>query len=408
MAKKRVFLKGGTLIDGNGGEALAQSGILIEGNRIAKVGKVDSMSIPPDTQTVDVTGKTVMPGLIDAHVHLSGSRVSDPLARTFESEVVQMGRLLNDLPKLINAGFTSVRDIGSSLGVHVKRLMEEGEYKGPRIRTSYHTLSQTGGHGDKHMLPPEYSAGVCDGVPECMKAARNVFREGADFIKINSTGGVLSEKDDPKSSQFTIEEIEAIVYEAEAVGSFVASHAQGAQGIKTALKAGVRTIEHGIYIDDEGIDLMLKKSAILVPTLAIVQRIVDEGDKYGVPEYGLTKARRVYEDHKQNMKKAYEAGVTIALGSDYSSNNLTSLGENTLELRLLVDIVGMTPMEAIVAGTKNAAQALGMGDVIGTIEEGKLADILVVDGNPLDYISILLDKERIEKVFVDGEILKDN
>lgn len=264
MTDKPIFLKGGTLIDGNGGDVVKNSGVLIKEGEIIEVGEVETMTIPPNVVIQDVSGKVIMPGLIDSHVHLSGSRESG-VSQTFEPEPVQMGRVLNDLPKLINAGFTSVRDVGSSYGVHLKTLMGEGEYKGPRIRTANSLLSQTGGHGDKHMLPPEFSEGVCDGVADCRKAARNQFRQGADLIKIASTGEALSEKDDPRSSQFTMDEIKAIVVEANAVGTFVAAHAEGAYGMNNAIKAGVETIEHDIYINDEGIEMMLKKSLILPP-----------------------------------------------------------------------------------------------------------------------------------------------
>lgn len=405
MAEKNIFLKGGTLIDGNGGDVVKNSGVLIRGEKIEKVGNAD-MAVPSDTDIQDVSGKIIMPGLIDAHVHLSGNRSSDPIFPTFEPEPVQMGRILNDLPKLIDAGFTGVRDLGSAYGVHLKTLMEEGEYKGPRIKTANSLLSQTGGHGDKHMLPPEFSEGVCDGVADCRKTARNQFRQGADLIKIASTGGVLSEKDDPKASQFSMDEIKAIVEVADATESFVAAHAEGTYGINNAIKGGARTIEHGIYIDNEGIEMMLKKSLILVPTLSIVKRIVEEGEEFGIPEYSMEKARRVHEDHGKNIKRAYEAGITIALGTDFSSSRLTPLGENAQELDLLVNDVGMSPMEAIVAATKHSAQAKGTLDTVGTIEKEKMADILVVEGNPLEYINILLEPKYIEKVFVGGELLK--
>lgn len=407
---RNVFLKGGKLIDGNGG-IVENSGVLIQDDKIVMVGKANSIEYPSDTEVVDVQGQTVMPGLIDAHVHLVGVKNLNLAASAFEPKEVQMGRALNDLKKLTDCGFTSVRDVGSPIAVHIKQLIKEGEYKGPNIRTSNKVLSQTGGHGDFHMLPIQLVNGnigrLCDGVDEVRKAAREQFREGADFIKICSSGGVLSEKDDPRSPQFTIDEISAIVYEAEAVGSYVASHAQSTLGIKNALKAGVKTIEHGILIDDEGIEMMLKYDAILVPTLSIVKRIVEVGHQYGVPEFGLRKAKHYYDLHIENMKKAFQAGVKIALGTDFCGCDPVEHGENGLELELLVNDIGFSPMEAIIAGTKVAAESMALGDLVGTITVGKQADILVVDGDPLKNISVLTNTDNIKKVYVAGKLHKD-
>ncbi|HSU79208.1 MAG TPA: amidohydrolase family protein [Candidatus Angelobacter sp.] len=407
-AEKGYFLKGGLLISGTGGEPQENAGVLIEGDKIVAAGPADAISVPEGVEVVDVAGKVIMPGLIDAHVHIVGTRDLNLMMAAFEPTEVQLGRALKDLPKLIEAGFTAVRDVGSPVALHIRNLIKEGVYNGPRIKTSYKILGQTGGHGDLHMLPKEFNTNrVCDGVDDCRKAAREQFRAGADFIKICSSGGVLSEKDDPRSPQLTVEEIAAIVYEAEAVGSFVASHAQSTQGIINALKAGVKTIEHGILIDEEGIALMLDNEAILVPTLAIVKRIVDFGDQYGVPEFGLRKARAFYDIHIENMKKAYSAGVKIAAGTDFAGCDPVDHGGNAYELELLVTDVGLTPMEAIVAGTKHAAETMGMGDQIGTIERGKYADLIVVDGNPLQDIKVLTETTNIIQVYVGGQRYKD-
>ncbi|WP_411342769.1 amidohydrolase family protein [Paenibacillus sp. WLX1005] len=402
-----TFFRGAVLIDGLGGEPIHNSGVLVQDDRIVAAGVAADMTIPEGTQTVDVTGKIIMPGLIDAHVHVIGSKSLNMAQVALEPQAMQMGRALLDLPRLINAGFTTVRDVGSHVAVHIRDLIREGAYEGPRIKTSRHMLSQTAGHGDMHMLPSSFNLfTVCDGVPECIKAVRTQFREGADFIKICSTGGVLSEKDDPRWSQFNMDELKAIVYEAEAVQSYVASHAQGTQGIKNALLAGVKTIEHGIYIDEDGIELMLDRKAILVPTLAIVHRIIKEGHLYGVPEFGLRKARAVYREHIEHMIMAHQAGVTIAAGTDFASCAPVEHGGNALELQLLVEDVGFTPMEAIVAATANAAKALHMEDEIGTIQPGKLADLIVLDVNPLDDITLFQQTEHIQQVYIGGKRLK--
>ncbi|WP_408006988.1 amidohydrolase family protein [Pseudalkalibacillus sp. A8] len=404
----QVLLKGGLLIDGNGGGVIENAGVLNHGERITAVGPVDLIPVPENVEIVDVEGKVIMPGLVDAHVHLIGVKNLNLMLAVLEPTEIQMGRALKDLPKLIDAGVTAIRDVGSPVALHIRNLIKDGVYEGPRVKTSYKILGQTGGHGDIHMLPPEFNMNrTCDGVDDCRKAAREQFRAGADFIKICSSGGVLSEKDDPRSPQLTVEEISAIVYEAEAVGSYVASHAQSTQGIINALKAGVKTIEHGILIDEEGIELMLENEAYLVPTLAIVKRIVDVGDQYGVPEFGLRKARTYYDLHIQNMKKAYAAGVKIAAGTDFAGCDPVAHGGNALELELLVNDVGVTPMEAIVSGTKTSAEAIGLGDEIGTIEKGKLADLIIVDGNPAEDISVLLDTNNIKQVYVGGKRYKN-
>lgn len=278
-----VFFKGGTLIDGNGG-VMEDSGVLIHDDEIAQIGKASEANLPPDTLVQEIGGKVIMPGLIDAHVHLVGVRTPNPISASFTPPELLVGRALNDTKKLIEAGFTSVRDVGSHVALHVRNLIAEGEYEGPRIKASYKLLSQTGGHGDLHMLPPEFNSYgyICDGVAECRKAARTMFREGADFIKVCASGGVLSERDDPRSPQFTLEELEAIVYEAGAVGSYVAA--------------------------------MLDRDVILVPTMTITSLLVAHGSRMGLPESTLRKAQLLKQVHTQNLQKAYRAGVKIATG----------------------------------------------------------------------------------------------
>ena len=294
----------------------------------------------------------------------------------------------------------------------MKRVVEEGEIKGPRILAAGKLLSQTGGHGDFHSLPLDWAkegdfTKLCDGVSECIKAVREQFREGADFIKICTTGGVMSQGDLPTSSQFNLDEIKAMVEEAKSVGSYVAAHAEGTQGIKNALIAGVRTIEHGDLIDDEGIDMIAEKGAFLIPTLSIKEQISSKGEKYGVPEWGIKKLKMLQELHGDYIKKAKAKGVKIAVGTDFSSKPLFPLGENAMELELLVKQEGFTPLEAIVAATKTSAEAIMMDDKIGTIEVGKLADVIVVEGNPVEDITVLRKAENIKVVIKNGKIEKN-
>jgi len=409
---KQIILRNLKLIDGTGKEPISDGVVVINGNKIEQIGSKKKIKIPEDAEVLDVGEGTILPGLIDAHMHFMGVSSLNNLMFPIEPEPLKTVRAAASCAKLINAGFTSVRDMGGIIGVYLKRAIAEGVIQGPRISSALRILSQTGGHGDIHMLPIDFvkSRGfgrICDGADECRKAAREQFREGADFIKICSTGGAMSEKGAPGFPQFTIDEISAIVEEARRVKSYVASHAQGAEGINNALKAGVKTIEHGYYLDNEGMELMLKNDAILVPTLVVGDRICTKGDEHGVPEYALRKARESREVQIETIQRARKAGIKIALGTDFNNVPLLPFGENALELELFVKLVGFSAMEAIVAGTKISAEALQMGDKIGTLEKGKFADLIVVNGDPIVDISCLRNPDNITLVIKDGIIEKN-
>jgi imidazolonepropionase-like amidohydrolase len=412
MSEKYLVLKG-KIIDGTGKDPVSDSVIVINGNKIEEIGLSSNVKVPGDAKIVEVgEDSTIMPGLIDAHLHLMGSTGLNSVFWTLESEIVKAMRVTTGLKPLIEAGFTTVRDAGG-LGLYLNRVIKEGLLRPtPRIFSANKVLSQTAGHGDVHTLPldfvEKYGFGrICDGADDCRKAAREQFREGADFIKICSTGGVLSERDKSEWSQFTMEELGAIVEEARRVDSYVASHAQGAEGINNALKAGVKTIEHGIYMDEEGFDLMLEKDAVVVPTFSIVERLVTKGKEHNVPEYGIVKSNIAHQAHLETIRKAKKAGVKIALGTDFVNVPLLPFGENSLELEIFVNKIGFSPMEAIVAGTKIGGEALQMGDKIGTLEKGKLADLIVVKGDPSEDISCLRNVNNILTVIKDGVIEKD-
>lgn len=417
---KYLALINGYIIDGTGKPALERGGVIIKDNMIVEVESMDKLKVPSNAEIIDVKGKAIMPGLIDAHVHLTGLRTGDfirePLLTPFATLVA---RAIRDLEALINSGFTTVGDAGSIIALQLKRAEKEGTIISPRIVAAGHTLSQTFGHGDQHFLPVEYvdvrttkmptvfSSLICDGVDECRKAARYALRAGADFIKIMATGGVMSEKDRPEYTQFTFEEIKAIVEEARHAHRFVHAHAQGAEGIINALKADVKVIVHGIFIDEVGIELAKKKNAIVVPTLSIVEQILTYGKELGIPEWGLRKSKEVHEIHVKNIRKAYEAGVKIATGTDFIGGiKAFRHGDNSLELQLLVEKIGMTPMDVIIAATRNAAEAVGLERKIGTLEKNKIADIIIVNGNPLVDIKVLRKPENIVLVIKEGKIIK--
>ena len=408
MGVKGYLIRCGRLIDGTGAEPKEDAAILILGDKIVEVCDWGEASKPEGVEVIDASDKTVMPGLIDAHVHFSGGRSHRFGEYILVPEGVRLLRAAKDAEEALKAGFTTMRCCGSKNALYLKRAIKEGTIRGPRIVAAGYVLSQTFGHGDMHYFPLEYAKmlnpTICDGRDECRKAARLTLREGADFIKVCTTGGVMSERDRPEFTQFSMEELEVMVEEARHVGTFCAAHAEGTEGIKNAVKAGFKTIEHGIYLDDEAIDLMKRKDVILVPTFSIEKQIVDHGAEHGMVEWGVKKAKETLKHHIESIRRAYEAGVKIAMGTDFGTAPLFKMGTNAMELRLLIECCGMTPMEALVAATKTAAEACGLGDKTGTIEAGKLADIIIVDGDPLKNIDILRDVNRIKVVMKEGKL----
>ena len=403
-----IVLTGGRLIDGTGNEPLARATIIIDGGRIVHAGPADQVEVPATAEMIDIAGKTVLPGLIDAHVHLFGITSLNQMTWVIDEPYVRTIRAGMDAWRCVNAGFTTVRDAGGMLAIYVKRAIEEGAIIGPRIVASGLVISQTAGHGDIHFAPVEWNqraqiARLADGVPEVRKAVREQLREGADMLKIFTTGGVMSEKDKPSACQYSMDEIRAFVEEARNAGVRTGTHAQGTQGIKNAVLAGVDNVDHGIYLDDEVIALMVERGTTLVPTLSVLEAIVRHGRKEGVLEASVRKAESVQEEHLASLRRALAAGVVCGLGTDYLSDPRSPMGANADELVMYVEKVGLSPMEAIVCATRNNATVLGLEDEIGTLEAGKQADLIVVDGDPLADISVLRDREKILAVYKGGK-----
>ena len=407
MSGTTTALKGGQLVDGLGGKPIENGTVVIENGCFSAAGDSSEVTIPDGAQIINAAGTTIMPGLIDAHLHFLGLRDSNQVQWLIGATEVRAIRSVIDAWRVLDSGFTTVRDIGGMNGIFLKRAIEEGSIVGPRIVAAGKVISQTGGHGDWHFVPKEWSDSMllgrlADGVGEVRKAAREQLREGADFLKIMTTGGVMSEKDKPTACQYSMEEIRAFVEEAKNAGVKTATHAQGTQGIKNALIAGIDSIEHGFYIDDECLELMLQQGTNLVPTFAILEAIVSKGREFGVMEVSVRKGEAVQQDHIDSFKRAFAAGVTCGLGSDYLSDPMSPHGNSARELTIYVQKAGLSPMEAIVCATKNNASVLGLSDEVGTLEIGKRADVIVVDGDPLADIRILEDKTKIMHIFKNG------
>lgn len=409
-----TIIRNGTLLDGNGGTPLAGAALLIEDEKVLAVGPAANLAAPAGAAVteVDAGGGYILPGFIDTHVHLMLEGVNllkdmmAPFSLRFYNSVHYMRRT-------IDAGITSVRDAGGA-DAGTKQAVESGLVVGPRMQISVQILSITGGHGDGWMpsgtvfdLIPAYPGmpyPIADGVDGVRLKVREVLRAGAEIVKICSTGGVLSPTDHPEFTQFSPEELDVIVREAAyRRGVKVMAHAQGLEGIKNAVLAGVHSIEHGIYLDDEVIELMLKRGTFLVPTLLAPLAVLEAGEAGGMPDYGIRKARETIEAHSESISRAHKAGVKIAMGTDAG---VMPHGTNLRELGLMVNI-GMTPMQAIVATTKTAAECLGWQDRVGTLEPGKLADVVIAKTNPLQDIRSLENLDNIAVVMKGGQIVKD-
>jgi len=401
-----IAIKAGLLIDGSGEEQTKDAVVLVEEGKITKVGPASRVSIPPEAEMLDATDKTVMPGMFDCHCHpsLTTMRTEE---RLFTPKIVEIFQTAEMMKRILHAGFTTIREAGLLNNVGFREVVEKGLIEGPRLVLAG-GLSQTGGHFSEY-YPRDVELSfsgveICDGVPEVRKAVRKVLRKGFDFIKVCATGGVASAfptDDYPEYTEWTPEELEVIVYEASARGKAVMAHAEGTQGIKNAIRAGVWSVEHGDFLDDEATQMLLDMGSYLVPTLTVGEELLERGKEMGLTPVSLAKVEKDVEANIASFKKAAAAGVKIACGTDimYKSDH----GDNARELELMVRH-GFTPMQAIVAATKISAEACRIDDKVGTLKPGKLADLLVVDGDPLDDISILRDKSRIILVMKEGTV----
>ncbi len=399
---ERLLLQGGRVFDAVGdGPTPAAADIVIEDDRIVEVGP----GLDGDV-AVDCAGATLVPGLFDCHTHVMITNFDLwQMAQTPFS--LQFFEAARNMEATLATGITSVRDAGGA-DLGVKTAVEQGLVEGPRMQISITMLSQTGGHADKWMVcgghypspfgmtHPGKPGAVVDGPWEMRKKVRELIRGGADVIKVAASGGVLSPRDDPRHGHFRDEELAAAVDEAAAAGRWVMAHAQATDGIKASIRAGIRSIEHGIYLDDEAIGMMLDSGTYLVPTLMAPRGVIDAAAAgANVTDDSLAKAEMVIESHTDSVRRAIAAGVPLAMGTD---SGVTPHGENLRELQLMVEH-GMTPMDAVVATTRVAAELLDVADDRGTLEPGKRADVVVVDGDALALDDL---GTRIEGVWMDG------
>jgi len=403
-------LTGATVIDGHGGDPLNDAAVLVDNGVIKAVGNRESIIVEDNVMKIDVGGHFILPGLIDAHVHPVGVGSPELLDNIVESRYLQAMRTVVEAGKLLEYGFTTIRSAGSRYDIFLKRAIEEGTVIGPRILACGLALCRSRGHGDyirrdiyefpenfvKDNLP---KAMLVDGVEEVRKAVRQLIGQNVDHIKFWATGGGAWEKERATDMHFTRAEMEVIMEEARMVGLPVMCHAESVESVKLAVELGVRSIEHadddnGFELDDETCLKMVEKGIFISPTLSIFYLDLEEDEEDILPSW------------VRSLKRAKKHGVKMLLGSDTWADSVTPYGKfNISEIKLLVDVLEMTHLEAITAATKHGAEVCGIGDKVGTVEKGKLADLLVVKKDPVSDIEVLLDKDNVRYVIKDGNFV---
>jgi len=400
---------GDALLDPATGKTTRDAVVLIEDGKVTRAGSRDGTQVPRDAQTIDASGLTLLPGLIDCHVHLTSLGEGLDFARELTTPPPpELMRAVRAARRTLDAGFTAVRDAaGSPAGVRMA--IDGGYFPGPRMFVTVSALSQTGGHTDSHFMCgadldiplPDRPYMVVDGVENMRLRVREVIRAGADWIKLCTSGGVLSPGDQPHHSALTLEEIKAAVEEARVQGRKVMAHAQANAGIKNALKAGVSTIEHAIWLDGDAIEMMLDGGNAVVPTLVAPHWVIRHAEAGKMPAYAIDKARAVIDDHKASIKLAIESGVKVAFGTDTGVGPHGSNGEEFL----LMHELGMEPIDCIRAATTLAADTIGMKGV-GRLEPGSWGDVIGVPGDPLANLELLAKPENVHLVVKGGDLVK--
>ena len=405
------------LIDGTGQAAVHGANVLVEGQSIKTVSP-GPLEVPPAVKRIDLGGRTLLPGLIDAHVHVV---VTSDIAKLLSGgrlppAVIHAIQVKDALEKTLAAGFTTVRDAGGATQ-EIREAIEQGYINGPRLLLSCGVLSQTGGHGD---LTPAHGgsgygmafwgigaqAAVCDGVPDVIKAARQQLKNGADWIKVMAGGGVMSPHDPLEAVQFTPDELRAAVDVAKSAGKEVMAHCHSPAAIRHAVLAGVRSIEHGTFITEELIELMAERGCALIPTLTVMNTFDPAGGGANLPEIQKRKMAEAVARAGVSMRLALANRDKLQVGSGTDAFGGAMQGKNGEELVWKAQM-GLSPMEAIVSATKVNAEICGLVDKLGTITEGKWADMVVVDGNPLEDVQLFAQPNKIMMVMKEGRVVKD-
>ena len=402
------YIKCGQLFCAKDDTVLNDMAILVEGNRIVSVAPIAECPPKDGQQIVDLSGKFVMPGLIDAHLHTSMSGEPDSTncmyyQRDGELAIISMLNAQEDLL----AGFTTIRDEGSFnyIDLDVKKLIDSGKVFGPRMFVSGVPLSSTGGHGDSHFKPGITGASmayIVNSPDECRAATRTNIKYGVDQIKLMATGGVMSMGDEPGAPELTYEEMKTICDLAASHGKLTTAHAHGAEGIKNAIRAGITSIEHGMMIDDEGMQMMAQSGTYLIPTIIAAYQIVVNSAKAGIPDWAVEKADRCLKNHGENLKKMRKMGVKIGFGTD-AATPFNYHGKQAFEFELMCRFGDFAPAETLLAATKINAEMMRWDDKVGSIEAGKLADIIAFDSSPLEDIKVMTNCTFVMK---DGVVYK--
>lgn len=404
----RAFV-GATIIDGTGAPPVTRGAIVVEDDRLSAVGPAGAVAIPRGADVVDVDGMFLLPGLFDCHVHLSGRRTMDSRLEAWVTPGLATARAAGDVQKALQAGFTTLRDCGGATALALRDAINEGSIPGPRIIAAGPFVESTGGADDLSFMPLEWtrkgqSVVLVDGPGECRRGVREALRAGADFIKTcNNGGSFLHEHALIDRPEWSTEELATIADEAHRKGVRLAVHAHVAPSIKEAILAGADSIEHCTLLDEECAKLMKERGVFLDPTFMAVHRMAKLGAELGTPEFAIKQARELVAGNYASFRHAVDAGVEVILGTDISGFPAGKLGEHAIEFEHLVE-GGLTPMQAIQAGTRNAARACGLGDTLGTLEMGKIADMVLVAGDPLADVRVLQD---VRMVVQGGKVVVD-
>jgi imidazolonepropionase-like amidohydrolase len=400
----RTAIRAARLIDGNGGAPMRDAVVIVDGERIVAVGS--NLPTPAGATVIDLGGATLLPGLIDCHTHITGGDPKDYYERLFRRSPIDAAIEAHVYARrTLEAGFTTIRDVGAGefVDIALRKAIDSGVVVGPRMQAASLAIGATGGHADLTGFSPylafkEFSS-VADGVDEIRKAVRLRVKNGADLIKVIATAGVLTEEGSAGAPQYSQPELDAVVQEATMWEKKVAAHAHGAEGIKRAVRAGVASIEHGSLVDDEGIRLMKERGTYLVADIYNDDYILAEYGRLKYPDKIIEKERQIGRLQRENFQRAVRAGVKIAFGTDAG---VYPHGWNAKQFAHMVRW-GLTPMQAIQAATVNAAELLGWRDRIGTIRPGLFADLVAVDGDPLQDVAAL---EQVRFVMKGGRVYK--